>query len=243
MALDRNSPVESRILYAASYDNGIYKTVDGGKHWIAKNKGLGVNNNLQVMKIYIDPNNSSTLYAGIKAKTTEKGKYSETTQGGLFKSTNAGITWNRIDVDNPQISVLDISIPKGNSQIVYTAVSSDYDHTLQEYFYGGVYRSSNGGRTWERINKGFGDVDNLKVTSIRISPADSSILYAATSDEPFHDLSSGRGIYISTNAGVSWEPVNKGLEVLYFNSLTIDPSEPSTIYAGSSGNGIYKGVF
>ncbi len=243
MALDTNSPVESRILYAASYNNGIYKTVDGGKHWIVVNKGLGVNNNLQVMKIYIDPNNSNTLYAGIKAKIIEKGKYSQTIQGGLFKSTNAGISWNRIDADNPQISVLDIAVPKGNSKIVYTAVSSDYDHTLQEYFYGGVYKSSNGGRTWERINKGFGDAENLKITSLRISPADSNILYAATSDEPFHDLSSGRGIYRSTNAGESWKPVNKGLEVLYFNSLAIDPSDPSTIYAGSSGNGIYKGVF
>ncbi len=240
IALDKNSPAESRILYAASYNNGIYKTIDGGDHWIPVNRGLGVNKNLQVMKILIDPNNSNILYAGLEAKIIENGENSKTIQGGLFKSTNAGDTWYRIDRNIPQISVWDIVIPNENSQIIYTAVFSDYDHTLKEYFYGGVYKSNNGGSSWERLNKGFREEDNLEISSLAIDPVNSNILYAATTDAPYHDISSGRGIYRSINSGKSWKPINNGLGVLYFNSLAIDPLDPSTIYAGSSGNGIYK---
>ncbi len=241
IALDENSPVESRTLYAASYNNGIYKTGDGGNHWIPVNKGLGVNKNLQVMKILIDPNNSNTLYAGIEAKIIENGENQKTIQGGLFKSINAGASWNRIDTYFPQISVRDIAIPKDNSQIVYTAVYSDYDHTLREYFFGGVYKSINGGRSWRRINEGFGEEDNLEISSIVINPLYSNILYAATTDAPYHDISNGRGIYRSTDSGESWKPVSNGSGVLYFNYVTVDPSDPAVIYAGSSGNGIYRG--
>jgi len=48
------------------------------------------------------------------------------------------------------------------------------------------------------------------------------------------------GVYKSTDPEENWKPVNDGLGVLYFNALAVDPSDPSVIYAGSSGNGIYK---
>ena len=241
LALDKRSPVQSRTLYAASYENGIDKTVDGGKHWSAVNSGLGVNGNLQARKIYIDPNDSNILYAGFEAKIIERGRNVKTVQGGLFKSTDAGSTWNRIDTDLPQITVWDIVIPEDDSRMIYTAVIGGYDHTLERYFYGGVYRSRDGGGSWELLNKGFGEAGNLKVSSVEINPADSRILYAATTDEPYHDISSGRGIFMSTDSGENWKPVNDGLGVLYFNALAVDPSDPSVIYAGSSGNGVYKG--
>ena len=241
LALDKRSPVQSRTLYAASYENGIYKTVDGGKHWSAVNSGLGVNGNLQARKIYIDPNDSNILYAGFEAKIIERVRNVKTVQGGLFKSTDAGSTWNRIDTDLPQITVWDIGIPADDSRTIYTAVIGDYDHTEKRYFYGGVYKSSDSGGSWKLLNKGFGEAGNLKVSSVEINPAYSRILYAATTDEPYHDISSGRGIFMSTDSGENWKPVNDGLGVLYFNALAVDPSDPSVIYAGSSGNGVYKG--
>jgi photosystem II stability/assembly factor-like uncharacterized protein len=241
MALDKNSPINSRTLYATSYENGIYKTTDGGESWFPVNDGLGVDNNLQIRKIFIDPNNSDVLYAGIEAKLIEDGNNLITIQGGLFKTVDAGTNWTRIDNSLPQLSVWDIKVVPGNSQIIYTAVSSEYDHSLQEYFYGGVYKSSDGGDTWAMINTGFGDMDNLNVSSLAISPTNDSIIYAATTDSPYHDECSGRGIYKSTNAGNSWQAVNNGLGVLYYSCITVDPSDPGTLYAGSAGNGILKG--
>ena len=242
IALDKNSPTNNRTLYAASYGNGIYKTTDGGQNWTPINNGLGVNGNLQVRKITIDPNNSNILYAGAQALQTESNNTNATTLGGLFKSTDAGANWSRIDASLPQITVYDIQVDPSNSQIIYTAVISDYDHTQQIDYQGGVYKSSDGGSTWNLLNNGFGNPENLNITAIAINPNNSQTLYATTSDEPFHDISSGRGIFKSTDGGINWTAFNDGLGVLYYDALTIDPNNLSTLYAGSGGNGLYKGT-
>ena len=240
IALDENSPESSRTLYAASYDHGAYKTTDGGQNWFPINNGLGVDNNLLIKKIAIDPNHSNVLYAGFSSKVIEEGDNYTTIQGGLFKSVNGGDSWTRVDIDLPQISVSDIAITGGDTPIVYTAVSSEYDHTEGEDYFGGVYKSIDEGATWARMAEGFGDLENLNVSAIAISAGDENVLFAATIDAPFHDEASGRGIFKSTDAGSTWQPINDGLGVLYFNTITSDPISQSVLYAGSGGNGVLK---
>jgi len=242
IALDKNSPPNSRTLYATSYDHGIYKTTDGGQSWVQINNGLGVDGNLQVRKIVIDPNNSQILYVGIEAKVIENGDDITTIQGGIFKSVDAGNSWTRIDSNTPQLSVWDIDIEPSDSQVIYTSVSSEYDHSLQIDYTGGVYKSTDGGMTWEMMNTGFGSLQNLDVSSIVISPVNHHILYATTTDSPYHDECNARGVFKSINAGESWQAVNTGLGVHYLDIITIDPSDPKTLYAGSAGNGLQKGI-
>jgi photosystem II stability/assembly factor-like uncharacterized protein len=220
----------------------MYKTTNGGNQWFRTSNGLGVGSNQQVLKVAIDPNDSDILFAGMMAKLTENGDTLTTIQGGLFKSNDAGSSWNRVDLDSPQLTVADVAVDPRNSQIVYSAVSSEYDHTVGETYYGGVYKSTDGGHTWMNHASGFGDLDNLSVVSVAIHPSDSRVLYATTTDDPFHDLSSGRGIFRSIDAGETWTPINEGLGVLYYSVITIDPSHPNRLYAGSSGNGIMRGI-
>jgi len=240
IALDKNSPQNSRTLYATSYENGIYKTTNGGQSWFAINNGLGLDGNLQLRKIVIDPNNSNTLYAGIESKLIEVGNDLSTIHGGVYKSIDAGANWTKLDLDLPQINVWDIEVDVNNSDIIYTAVDGQYDHTLLDDFLGGVYKSIDGGTSWVMSNTGFGNPDNLNVTTVTMDPTDNNTLYATTSDAPFHDESEGRGIFKSIDGGTTWETMNDGLGVLYYDAFTIDPSNPSTFYAGSGGNGVAK---
>ncbi len=242
IALDKDSPIGSRILYATSYDNGVYKTTDGGQNWFPVNNGLGINSNLQVKKILIDPNHSNVLYAGIEAKQIESGNTNSTIQGGLFKSTNGGELWTRIDSSLPQINVWDIAIDPSNSQNIYTAVKAAYDHSQQNDFLGGVYKSTDGGTTWTNEKTGFGDENNLNISSVTIDPTQTNTLYATTTDAPFHDRSAGRGIFRSTDAGKNWLRVSNESNIQDFETITIDPLNPFVLYAGSSGNGILKGI-
>lgn len=242
LVLDPTSPPASRTLYATSYDHGVYKTVDGGQHWSPINTGLGVEGNLQARVIALDPGNTSVLYAGFEAKTIEAEDQTTTIQGGIFKSLDAGSNWVRLDESHPQATVWDIVVDPTNSQVIYTAVKEEYDHTVQETFFGGVYQSTDGGASWTNRNNGFGAEENLRVTSVAISPTNSNIVYATTSDDPFHDHSSGRGIFKSTDSGNMWTPINNGLGVLYFGTLALDPANPARLYAGSDGNGILKGI-
>ena len=240
IALDKNSPVNARILYATSYDHGIYKTTNGGESWFQINTGLGDNGNLQVRKVVIDPNDSTTLYAGTEVKQIENADGSiQTIEGGLYQSTNGGTSWQRIGVQ--QVSVWGIAIDPNNSQVVYTATYSGYDHSKQQDFIGGVYKSSDKGLSWQRINTGFGSEDNLNVSSVAVSPDNSNRLYASTSDDPYHDRSSGRGIFKSDNAGQSWEAISASSKILDFATVKVDPTNASIIYGGSAGNGILRG--
>jgi len=238
--LDINSPKNARIIYVASYQNGIYKTIDGGQTWTQTNNGLGTN--LQIKKIAIDPNNSSILYAGFEAKQTEVGGGNQTVQGGIYKSIDAGISWIKIDNSQEQISVNDIQVSQLNSGTIYTAVGGNYDHNQQEYYGGGVFKSTNAGNSWTIVSSDFGDSENLEVTSLAINPENDNIIYATTSDAPYHDQCSGRGIFKTTDAGNSWQQISSVSNVQYYDYITIDPSNPSLIYAGSGGNGILKGV-
>jgi len=242
LAMDRTSPPGSRILYAASYDHGVYKTTDGGLAWFPASNGLGVDGNLQVKKIVVDPGDPDVLYAGIEVKHLGIGDESTTIQGGLFKSLDAGLHWARVDLDLPQIDVQDIAVDPGDSRVVYSAVTTWYDHSLHETFHGGVYKSTDGGISWTNNTSGFGPPDNLDVTALAISPAGPDIIYAVTSDDPYHDRSSGRGIFKSIDAGLSWSPVNDGLGVLYFSTISVDPAHPERLYAGSDGNGVWLGI-
>ncbi len=242
LALDPTGSPESRTLYATSYDHGIYKTTDSGQNWYAVNNGLGVDGNLQARKIVVDPHNPQVLYAGFETKTLGDDKDLATIQGGLFKSADAGTSWTRLDLDQSQANVWDIEIDPSDPLILYTAVTHQYDHTLGETFFGGVYKSTDGGISWTNHNADFGPEDNLEVLAIAISPANRDILYAVTSDDPYHDRSSGRGIFKSNDGGIHWSSINDGLGVLYFGALSIDPTNPTILYAGSDGNGLIKGI-
>ncbi len=242
LALDESSPPEARIVYATSYEHGIFKSADGGQSWDSINTGLGIDGNLQMRKIAIDPNNSLVLFAGIEALHDESQDETQTTLGGLFRSLDAGEHWARVDSLTPMGSVWDIEVMPGNSMIVYAAVSHVFDHSEEETYLGGVYKSTDGGTTWTNSSLGFGEPENLNITALDISPVNGNTIYAVTSDSPYHDLSSGRGIIKTTDAAQTWTPINDGLGVRYFDAITVDPSQPSVLYAGSGGNGLWKGI-
>jgi photosystem II stability/assembly factor-like uncharacterized protein len=95
-------------------------------------------------------------------------------------------------------------------------------------FFGGVFKSTNGGTSWTAINSG------LTITSVyalAIDPSTPAMLYAGTDG----------GVFKSTNGGTSWAAVNSGLPTNAFvYALTIDPSNPATLYAGTVGGGVFK---
>ena len=243
MALDETTPPEARTLYAASYEHGVYTSIDGGRHWNSTSDGLGVDGNLRVRSIVINPDDPSVLYAGIEAEDLEFPDHIETIQGGLFRSVDAGLHWTRLGIDTPRlIDVRDITIDPEDTDVLYVAVHHHYDHTVGETFFGGVYKSVDGGRSWIAVNDGFGSPDHLNVVSVALNPENSRIVYAVTTDAPYHDRSGGRGIFKSTNGGRCWFPINAGLGIHCFSRIIVDPVDPSRLYAGSDGNGLFRGT-
>ncbi|MBW8011338.1 MAG: hypothetical protein FVQ83_08865 [Chloroflexi bacterium] len=200
LVLDYSSPVENRTLYAVSYENGVYKSTDGGTSWTAINEGLGTSGNYYYQSLVIDPTDPQVLYAGVESglyKTTDGGatwnKLSWDMQniglveidpqdpqilyasvlyhlGGLYRSLDGGTTWELLFSD-PVVKA--IAIDPFNPEIIYIA-TKDYDESPLGR---GVFRSMDGGETWLPVNEG---LSHLSIFSIEIDPNNPNILYLGT---------------------------------------------------------------
>jgi len=158
-----------------------------------------------VRRVAIHPGNANEIYACIDA-----GK-------GLYKSTNGGSTWSRVNL-GPPAGVITASartyvFAPSNSNIRYASFGS-WDAS------GGFYRTTDGGSTWTEVG---GSTITRTVIAVAIHPTNPNIVLAGTS---------GGGLYRSTDGGNSWTLVSNRLEDDTFYSVAFAPSNPSIAYAG-----------
>lgn len=211
LVLDHNSPINNRILYAASFGNGVYKSENGGRSWVEINQGLSTDGNRSVSSLALDPTNSNVLFAGGE-------------MNGVYKTEDGGLHWNK--VSQTIHDVTDISIDPRNPKTIFVTTRQNE---------GGVYRSIDGGINWQLVFE-----DPFVMVGV-IDPHNPGVVYAGTGDHPYHDQSTGNGLFRSDDNGQSWYAVNEGLSHLSIWDLVIDPSDPTILYLGTGGNGVFKG--
>ncbi|MCP9495272.1 MAG: SBBP repeat-containing protein [Pyrinomonadaceae bacterium MAG19_C2-C3] len=207
-------PTTPTTLYAGTL-TGAYKTTNGGANWTEINVGLSsspFNNSApRVNELGFDPANSTTIYAG--------------TSRGMYKTTNGGVSWTAI---NNGLGLNSFNVP----EVIALAVDPLDPATIYvgvQGFFGGIYKSTDGGSTWSVSNTGLsqnvsGTNFTLTVNALAINPMTPSTLYAGTSS----------GVYKSTDSGSTWSASNTGLSNTVVNALVIDRSTPTTIYAGTN---------
>lgn len=207
-------PTNPAVVYIASASGGIWKTVDAGMHWTPLTDELSTLNHGAVA---LDPQNPNVIYAGT-------GEYTTQSRGdGLFRSTDAGATWQRI-AETWQVGIR-------CSEIVVDPSNSEVLHLTSEL---GYCRSADGGATWEtRLN--FSGASDCVV-----DPVDPMRVYVAMHSD---------GIYRSVDRGLSFVKLTNNLPSFDVRRiiLAIAPSSPNTLYAAfvspSNGlRGLYKTV-
>ncbi|NNK71989.1 MAG: T9SS type A sorting domain-containing protein [Flavobacteriaceae bacterium] len=158
----------------------------------------------RVNVIIKDPNNANTLYAGAPA-------------GGIWKSTDAGLSWDQLADDLPQIGVSGIAIDYNDSNTIYIATGDD---DAGDSYSVGVFKSTDGGATWNQT--GLNPLNSpTDMNDIYIDPNDSNKLWVATNN----------GVYRTTNAGVSWTNTIGSANI---KDIKIKPGDTNTIYAVTS---------
>jgi photosystem II stability/assembly factor-like uncharacterized protein len=136
---------------------GVFKSLDGGASWDARNSGLP--GKLYLYALAIDPQRESTLYAVLAG-------------GGVFKSSDGGESWSAVNAGLPTISV------NGRQSYLVTSLVIDPVHPDTLYANGnGVYRSTDGGATWKAVNMG---LTTFGVNSLAIDSQDTRTVYAGT---------------------------------------------------------------
>jgi len=153
--------------------------------------------------------------------------YVATASGGLWKSTNRGITWSNLWEHMPTSTFGDVAVAPSNPQIVYAGTGEQQNRQSTSWG-NGVYRSADGGATWTHL----GLVETRHTGRIQVHPENPDVVYVAALGNLWRS-SAERGVYRSADGGRTWDKVLYVDEHTGAVDLAMDPSDPLTLYAAT----------
>ncbi|MCK4835820.1 MAG: glycosyl hydrolase [Candidatus Aminicenantes bacterium] len=211
------------IIYVGAAGGGIWKSINGG----ASFKPVFDKYNQCIGSICIDQCNPKTVWVGTGECWTRN---SVSVGDGIYKTTDSGDNWKNLGLKETE-RISRIVINPQNPDIVYVAAMGHLWNANEER---GVYKTTDGGKTWEKILY----VDkNTGCADLAINPKAPNIIYAAMWQYRrypyfFNSGGPGSGLYRSLDGGRNWKKIHKGLprENLGRISIAISPVRPGTIF-------------
>ena len=200
--------------YGPNTERGIYRTMDGGKTW---EKVLYKDENTGAIQVTIDPNNSKIVFADLWAGRQgpwENGAW-QGTESGLFKSIDGGTTWTKITKGLPAaadgLGRIGFCIAASNSKRMYACVDAAKN--------GGVYKSDDGGESWnqENIDQRLWDRGN-DFAECKVDPKNADIVYIANVVA-----------WKSTDAGKTWKAFRGAPGGDDYHRFWFNPEHPEII--------------
>src|SRR5450759_3087056 len=217
-------PHQPNIFYIGVNNGGVWKTTDYGRTWFPIFDGQSTGS---IGTITVAPSNPDIIYVG-SGEGLHRPDLS--TGNGIYKSTDAGKTWMHLGLQNGQ-QIPKIAVDPKNPDRIFVAVLGHPYGPNEER---GIYRSTNGGKTFEKIL--YKD-ENTGGDDVTIDPHDPNIIFATlweSREGPWENgawSGTGGGIYKSTDGGTTWKKLSKGLpENLVQAHIAIAPSSSSIIY-------------
>jgi photosystem II stability/assembly factor-like uncharacterized protein len=208
-------------LWGDSPDRGLYKTVDGGQTW---DKILYIDDKTGCADIIVDPKNTNVIYASMWEFRRKPWAFSSGGPGsGLYKSEDAGVTWNRIDkgFSDGELGRIALAISPSDTKIIYAIAESKST---------ALFKSKDGGLTWTK-NSSSGNVvaRPFYFSVLMVDPSDPNRVY-----RPAYSLS------ISDDGGETYREASfaGGWVHSDHHALWIDPKNPQHLYLGTDG-GVY----
>ncbi len=223
-------PHQPNVFYMAPVNGGVWKSDDYGNTWnpIFDEEPTG-----SVGAIAVAPSNPDIIYVG----SGEGLQRPDLSVGdGIYKSTDAGKTWSHLDLSDAQQITAIVVDPKNPDRVFVSAEGHPYGPNAVR----GVFRSVDGGKTFEKVL--YKD-ENTGAADVVMDPGDPQVLFAALwaarvapwevrSGEYF--IVPGSGLYKSTDGGSTWRPITQGLptadDQLSRIGIAIAPSNPKRMY-------------
>ncbi len=205
---------------------GVYKSVDAGKTWT----DLGLHRGGQIGSIVVHPSNPQVLMVAAIGNPFKASK-----ERGIYRSRDGGLSWQQTLFISEKTGAVDLEFSPDNPMIVYaslwqarrkpwTIISGGYE--------GGLYRSTDGGLTWDRLTKGLPQ-GLIGKSDLAVSQADPSRVWALI-EAP----SQLGGVYRSDDYGQSFDLISTKGELLdrpfYFCNIDVNPNDADAIYVGST---------
>ncbi|HXB55665.1 MAG TPA: glycosyl hydrolase [Vicinamibacteria bacterium] len=219
-------PSSPRTFYMGSTGGGVWRTTDGGAAWTNVSDGFFGSASIGALAVALsDPN---VVYAG----TGETCLRNNISAGdGIYRSDDAGRTWRHAGLpDAGQIGK--VRIHPRDPDLVYVAVLG---HAFGPSSERGVYRTRDGGRSWQRV---LFVTNTAGAVDVSMDPSNPRVLYAATWEvvrKPWTLVSGGpgSGIHKSTDGGDTWTRLQSGLPagVMGKIGVAVSPADPQRVWA------------
>ncbi len=234
-------PTNPQIVYTGCANGGVWKSTNFCQSWISV---FDNQNTSSIGSLAINPQSPNVIYCGTGESNSLRSYYPGT---GIYKSTNSGINWTFIGLQNT-FSIPSIAINPQNPNEIYVAALGSLRRTNPER---GIYKSTNAGNTW---SLSLFVADSVGAIDVVLDPTNPTKVFAAfwerTRRENYIKYGGPKSaLYVSTNSGLNWNVVTGGFpsntSTLGRISMDICSSNPQIIYAllaNTSGYtaGLYK---
>jgi len=205
---------------ALGWGDGVYRSDDAGASW----ENMGLKESRQIGGIAIDPRNSNVVYVAAEGSVWGPGG-----DRGLYKSTDGGKTWEKILNISENTGVNNVVLDPRNPDVIYATSEQRRRHVGMKISGGpesAVYKSTDGGKTFDKIMKGLPSVD-IGGMGIAISPVNPDVLYLIVEAQDEKG-----GFFRSVNRGASWEKMNSySSSGQYYNKIIADPVDVDRVFS------------
>jgi photosystem II stability/assembly factor-like uncharacterized protein len=221
--LDSSSDVSSRTLYACAFGKGVFKSVDGGKTWKKKNKGLPANEpfawRLEKGK------HDGTLFL-VLARRSDNGSIGNEQDGSIYRSDDGAETWTKVKLPDGTNGPMCIKIdPKEKHVIILSAWGREVEDPFAPDTGGGIFRSSDDGNTWEAVL-----TRDQHIHDVTYDPR----------VDVFYACGFNGSAYRSEDRGRSWKRI-RGYNFKWGKRVEPDPRDSSKVFIITFGGGVWHG--
>ncbi|MBC5816631.1 MAG: glycoside hydrolase [Candidatus Eremiobacteraeota bacterium] len=208
-----------------STGDGIYKSRDGGKAW----QHLGLRDAQQIGAIVVDPKNANRLFVAVLGHP-----YGQNTERGVYRSLDGGATFERVLYKDENTGAATVAMDPNNPQVLYASMwaarhSAWFSDVFERQELSGMYKSIDGGTTWQKIAGGL--PAKIGRIGISVSRSNSNVVYAQVDAET-------PALYRSSDAGTTWAAVNKEDRITGrgqdFAHVSVDPSDENIVYVANT---------
>ena len=237
------APSDPNILYVGSGEglhrpdlsvgDGIYRSADGGRTW----RHLGLTDGQQIPDLAIDPKDPNRVFAAVLGHP-----YGPNAERGIYRSRDAGVTWQKVlskDVDTGGSAV---AIDPSRPNLIYAALWQDRlgpweDKNEFHGTGGGLFKSADGGDTWQRLGAGLPDNTSQVNFSIAASKPDRLYAVVGTNEPGAYSSAAGLGVFRSDDGGASWTRITSDPRPALrigggdLPVIRVDPSNPDVVYS------------
>ena len=247
---------EANIFRSSNAGCGVFKTTDGGNSWSL----TGLENTFTIGRIRINPQNTDIVYVAATGH-----EWTANNERGLFKTTDGGKTWDKILYVDQNTGVYDLVLDPRNPDIIYCTtwermrLKWNDPRTYENTRNNGIWKSTDGGRKWEKINTGLPEANKRGRIGIDVAISNPDVLYAYVDNYEVAqkalpgdldsygrqraDIIRGATVYRTDDAGETWTQVS-GLtpdqksfmerhSATYgwvFGQVRVDPADENTLY-------------